>query len=332
MPRSRPCPHPGSSPATLECSRRRACRSYSVRATESARRLPCPLLESSFPSLLLLDFDCLSFFQAFRTFYDERVSRINAREHIHIGAALCAERYAAAFQRTIFHEQHIVTSAIFLYGSLRNDCLGHHCIWILLFRCGIFKERNFHAHVRQNFVVQFVDRNTYLDRRFLAIRAWNNRSHVRGIFVLVFGIGIEPRFDLLVVFYFCNVSLIDVHLDLVGLHVHDRGDASARKSAASRNWRDHFADLRVFGNDSSRERRTNGAVVYCLLCLSDARFGSEDLLLGQCNLGFQAVNGSTCVIQRFLRLNFCLHQVLGAFQLDLRQLQLNLQVGNLRRR
>ena len=66
-------------------------------------------------------------------------------------------------------------------------------------------------------------------------------------------IGVENGIDALILFDLGNVGFADIHFDFVGVKVDDGGDAGARKAAARRNGRDHFANLGVFGNRNAGE-------------------------------------------------------------------------------
>ena len=215
-----------------------------------------------------------------------------------------------------------------MHRAQRNDGLRHNRVWIFFLRCFVFHERDLHAHVRQNFVVQLVKRNAHFHRGLLPVGAGNYGSYVRRVFVFFFRIRVQLRLHFLMFFHLRDVRLVDVHFNLVGLHVHDRRDACARKPAACGNRRHHFAHLRVFRNNPSRKRRTNRAVVHRLLRLCNARVGRRYLLLRQRDLCLQAIHRRARVVERLFRLHFRLDQSFDAPQLNFRQLQLHLQVSD----
>ena len=92
--------------------------------------------------------------------------------------------------------------------------------------------------------------------------------------------------------------------------------------------RDHFADLRVLGDDDALKRSADGAVVHGLLRFLDARLRSGYLGFGEVDLGLQAVGGGAGIVELLLRLHTGLLQLVGAVQLDLGVLQLHLPVGD----
>src|SRR5206468_12831842 len=102
----------------------------------------------------------------------------------------------------------------------------------------------------------------------------------------------------------------------------------ARKTTAGRIGRDHFANLSVLGNHNPRKWRANSAIVHRLLSNPNTGFGGSHLLLGELDFGFQAVGVGCGVVERFLRLDAGLLELLGSVQRNLRILELNLVVGN----
>src|SRR6185369_7362011 len=130
-------------------------------------------------------------------------------------------------------------------------------------------------------------------------------------------IGVKNGIDGLAVLHAGDVGLVYVDFDLIRIHVHDGGDAGTSESAARGNWRDHFSDLRVFGNDDAGEGCPNGAVVDGLLGLGNSSIGGGDLSFGQLDFGLKAVGIRARIVQLFLRLHAGFLQLFGAAQFDL---------------
>ena len=84
-----------------------------------------------------------------------------------------------------------------------------------------------------------------------------------------------------------------------------------------------------FGNGDAVERRANHAIVHGLLSFGDARFGAGHLHFGQRDFGFQTVDGSARVVQRFLALHASGLQSFRTMHFDLRVFELDFEIGDL---
>src|SRR5579885_3480361 len=179
-------------------------------------------------------------------------------------------------------------------------------------------------HVRKNFAVQFVERHPHLHRRLLTVRRRNHRPHLRRVRRI--RIRLPRRHALLPWLHPRDVRLVHIHFNLVRRHVHDRRNPCSREPATRRYRRHHLSYLRVLRNHLPRERRAYRAVVHRLLRFPDPRFRGLHLLLRQRDFRPQAVRGHNGVVQSLLRLHSRLLQFRRSPQLNLRVLQLHLEV------
>ena len=190
----------------------------------------------------------------------------------------------------------------------------------------MFEESDLHAHVWENEIVflQVSDGDAYFDGGLLAVRRGDDGSHLCGERLV--RMRIQRRSDLLPGRDLCYVGFVDVHFNLVGMHVHDRGDSRARKSAARGDGRNHLSDLGIFRNHNAGEGGADGAIVHRLLRYADTSLGGSHLLPGEDNLGLEAVHRRGGIVECLLRLDTRLLELLGAAMQDLRVPELNFVV------
>ncbi len=82
---------------------------------------------------------------------------------------------------------------------------------------------------------------------------------------------VEYRSHGLIGYHARDVRFVHIDFNFVRIHVHQCRDAGARESAARRNRRHHFANLRIFRHDNSIERRADHGVVHACCASCDAR-------------------------------------------------------------
>ena len=105
------------------------------------------------------------------------------------------------------------------------------------------QESHLDAHIGKNEIFQLVEGDAHLHGRLLTIRSGDNGTHLSVEFSV--GIGIKSCLYPLAGRHAGNIGFVDVHFDLIRLHVNDGGDAGSRESAASGNRRNHLTQLRV---------------------------------------------------------------------------------------
>ena len=139
-----------------------------------------------------------------------------------------------------------------------------------------------------------------------------------------------------------DVGLVDVDLDLQGIHVDNCTDAGTREATAGRDWRDDLARLRRLGDDHSGKRRPYGAVRKLHFRATQRRLCKLDLpalhlqLRGQrvllCLRRLQGLTGHEIPIDQVLvslRITPCLRQLSGVLRLQgLRRQQLRARLGH----
>ena len=121
------------------------------------------------------------------------------------------------------------------------------------------RKRHAHAHVRHDARVLRLERDAHLHGGLAAVGGRDDGDHLAGD--LPVRIGVQRRLHRLPGRDAVDEGLVDVHLDLERVHVHDGADAGAREAAARRDRRDHLAGLRRLGDDHAAERRADHGVV-----------------------------------------------------------------------
>src|ERR1035438_4021632 len=216
---------------------------------------------------LLLNGDCLAVVQIRRAVDNDGVSDHETGDNFGIRTSRAAHGYGAALQAILSYEEDDLITAVVVDGALRNqrNCRSLCARLLLPF---VAEESDLDAHVGKNPWVKLVERNADFYRGLLAVGGRNDRAHMAGDFPI--RIRIQDPGYVLTVLNAGDVRLVDIDFDLVGVHVHDGGDAGAGEAAARGDRRDHFADLGVFGDHDASEGRFDRTVVDGLLGFDDA--------------------------------------------------------------
>src|SRR5262249_42126405 len=124
-----------------------------------------------------------------------------------------------------------------------------------------------------------------------------------------------------------DIRLVDVHLNLQRVHVHERGDAGTGEAAAGGDGGDDLAALRVFRDHDAVKGCAHGAVVSVLLGHADASVGGPDLLFGQGDLGVKAFSRGFGGVERLLADHARAAKALGTLRLAVGVGGLDFKVG-----
>ncbi len=143
-------------------------------------------------------------------------------------------------------------------------------------------------------------------------------------------VGVQRGHRRLIGLHAIDVGLVDIDLDLEGVHVDDGAHTGARE-AAGRQGRDDLADLGRLRGDDAGERRVHGRVVDIDLCALHVGFGDLDLLHLRSDLRGQRGDLRARGLYSLDRDQMSVHQVLVASQVAfrLRELRLVLHQGRL---
>ena len=174
------------------------------------------------------------------------------------------EHWHAAVLRRAQHDRALLDLAVANHPdagrlAVAHDCRLGQCRTRRRDRSRFLQEPHLDAHVRQDAIVQLVEGDADTNRGLLPVGGRHDADHVARDGPV--GIRVEHRPDFLPVADAVDVGLVDVHLDLARVHVHDGRDARARESAARRHRRNRLARLRVLGDHDSRKRGADREVV-----------------------------------------------------------------------
>ena len=191
----------------------------------------------------------------------------------------------------------------------------------------IVEEAHLDAHVGQDLRLELVEADAHAHRGLGAVRRGHDVDDVRRQRRV--RIGVERRFDALIALDAIDVRLVDVHFDFARVHVDDGGDAGAREAAAGRHRRDHFAGLRVLGDDHAVERRAHVEIVVVDAPHGEAAFGHLDLRLRGREPRGQCVHFGARGIERRLAHELLLHQRFVALEIAARFREAHFDFGEI---
>src|SRR4051812_32651562 len=239
-----------------------------------------------------------------------------------IAAARRAYRHCPTLHLLIFDYEDHRLAALLLnsgYGNYHTRYGGLLPLWF------VAQEADLHAHIGQDARIQLVKADADLHRRFLAVGSRGYGAHVRRN--LPVGIGIKHRCNRHAWPHARDIGFVDVNFDLVGIHINDGGNPSAREATTGRNWANHFAALSVLRNHYAVEWRAHYGVVQILLRHLNAALGGADLSLGGGDARFQTVNRCARGVERLITGDAAGMQAFRASQITLGIGQVYAQVG-----
>src|SRR3977135_1256860 len=140
--------------------------------------LPLPSTLTMPPSSLF-DLDDLTVAQIFRNLRHQRVSLGHACQDFDVLSPLGSERHRPELHFAVVYQEHACFSVLLMYGRAWDQRLrrGGPASWggagLLL-----AQKHNLDAHVRQDSRVELVKRDANFHGCLLAVRRWNNCSHM----------------------------------------------------------------------------------------------------------------------------------------------------------
>src|SRR5712692_9694911 len=200
------------------------------------------------PTTLFSNLDGLAVAKVRRAFHYDGITCGDTCDHFGVRAVGTAQSNGAALGLIVLDEKDDLLAIIVTHSALRNDNCGGGCCGGFFLGLGA-TEGHLDAHVGKDARVQLEKGDAHFDGGFLAVGGRDDGAHAAGN--LPVGIGIEDSGDRLTVLYARDVGFVGVDFDFVGVHVHDGGDAGSREATTGGNRGDHFADLRILGDDNA---------------------------------------------------------------------------------